>query len=575
MPMGVLAPRSAHARPCPRMTINMAKFTLQLVTMEPPDATWLMLQRATANAKKHGINLVPGRLNPASGDCAFESAIFNINDRECFHQKYPLSVDYYRRIWMTDMQAKTLDNPTWNLGYTSTEIWQGFEDMKEPGIYERGLFGDLMLPAISVGIHKNILVFNTNMNTPHDPISVISPANFGGYLDSEIPIILAYNLVHFESMHPITEDDVTATMDLAQSYLEGSYSFTRSDSKDLINLDNSNEGKDSAKRDENSFQFLTSGKKITIIMDEDGYMECPICLKRFQRLRPHLKTKKLCSSLIDFEAFNEGFEKFDSNLKKAKEREKKAEIRKRHIESEDLEEVKKRKVKEAERKKELREIQRINKKKDMDHKLEENVKDEAAKKNETKRKNAERKKKERAKCSLDDKKAQAEKDAQQKKIMRENLTPEEKSKQKRKINENNNEKRENPRLKGVAQRFTLDQPYFHDIIESCEGSLKVWSKGEKLEHDLFWQKITANRYTKRLREAYNADIFTENTKGFLQYVLEPKSQGYEANEWTEFLTSFGKIHRKYWTDEIYTVITNPKNVAASNNEKGEFHQANL
>ena len=65
----------------------------------------------------------------------------------------------------------------------------------------------------------------------------------------------------------------------------------------------------------------------------------------------------------------------------------------------------------------------------------------------------------------------------------------------------------------MARRFNIDQPYFHDIIESCEGPLKVWSKGEKLEHDIFWQQKTAGRYAKRLTEAYNADITTENTFG--------------------------------------------------------------
>ena len=71
--------------------------------------------------------------------------------------------------------------------------------------------------------------------------------------------------------------------------------------------------------------------------------------------------------------------------------------------------------------------------------------------------------------------------------------------------------------------------------------LKVWSKGEKLEHDSFWQIITAERYSKRLNEAYNADIVTGNMKGFLMYVFEPESQGYEANEWTKFVTRMSKI----------------------------------
>ena len=158
---------------------------LILVKMENPNSVNLMLRRAIASARKHGVNLIPGRLNSATGDCAFESVIYNNNDRTCFTHKYNQTVDYYRRIWVTDMQARSLDNHIWNLGYTNQEIWEGFEEMKKPGVYERGLFGDLMLPAISVGIHKYILVFNTNEETPHDPISVISPMQFGGYLDNQ------------------------------------------------------------------------------------------------------------------------------------------------------------------------------------------------------------------------------------------------------------------------------------------------------------------------------------------------------------------------------------------------------
>ena len=171
----------------------------------------VMTRRAIWSAAKHGISLVQGRRNPAVGDCSFESVIYNINDRECFSEKLIFTVDYYRRIWVNDMLARCLDDPTWTLGYTPEQLKAGFEEMKLPGVYERGLFGDLLLPAISVGVHKQILIFNTNENSPHDPISVISPEEFGGYKDSDIPVILAYNLAHFESMHPNSNEDIQRT----------------------------------------------------------------------------------------------------------------------------------------------------------------------------------------------------------------------------------------------------------------------------------------------------------------------------------------------------------------------------
>ena len=65
--------------------------------------------RAIASAQKHNITLEPGRMNPGIGNCSYESVINNINDRSCFQEKLPMSPDYYRRVWTTDMMNRTLD----------------------------------------------------------------------------------------------------------------------------------------------------------------------------------------------------------------------------------------------------------------------------------------------------------------------------------------------------------------------------------------------------------------------------------------------------------------------------------
>ena len=62
----------------------------------------LMISRAIASGKKHGINMKHGSSNPGTGDCAFESIIQNNNDRSCFQEKYQMNIDWYRRIWVTD-----------------------------------------------------------------------------------------------------------------------------------------------------------------------------------------------------------------------------------------------------------------------------------------------------------------------------------------------------------------------------------------------------------------------------------------------------------------------------------------
>lgn len=153
-----------------------------------------IFQRAIASAQKHNIKLEPGRQNHADGNCSYESVIFNINDRNCFKEKLPMSPDFYRRIWNTDMMNKILDktNP-WNPGLTRTQIIQGFQELMESGVYERSFFGDMMMAGIACGIRKRILIFNTNESistTGHDPVSVTDPTHYGGSIDNEIPCCL-------------------------------------------------------------------------------------------------------------------------------------------------------------------------------------------------------------------------------------------------------------------------------------------------------------------------------------------------------------------------------------------------
>jgi hypothetical protein len=147
-----------------------------------------IFKRAIASAQKHNIKLEPGRENHADGNCSYESAIYNINDRSCFKEKLQMSPDFYRRIWNTDMMNKILDktNP-WNPGLTRSQIVQGFQELMVSGVYERSFFGDMMMAGIACGLRKRILIFNTNENistTGHDPISVINPTQYGGSIDN-------------------------------------------------------------------------------------------------------------------------------------------------------------------------------------------------------------------------------------------------------------------------------------------------------------------------------------------------------------------------------------------------------
>ena len=186
-----------------------------------------MINTAISSAHKHGIKLKPGSPNTGAGDCAFEAIIQNNNDRSCFPEKYLMEINWYRRIWTTDMMNRTR-NTEYNI-YTDKQWEEGWADMSIPGTYERGIFGDLMLPGIACGIKKILLIFNTNMNTPHDAIYVVNPSNFNVHPDTNIPIVLAYNMSHYESMEPCTNDDIERTIKLVRDYEGGNYRYKKKD----------------------------------------------------------------------------------------------------------------------------------------------------------------------------------------------------------------------------------------------------------------------------------------------------------------------------------------------------------
>ena len=114
-----------------------------------------MISRAINSGRNHGIDMVAGTSNPGLGDCAFEAIIQNNNDRSCFEEKFFLPINHYRGIWTTDMANRTVDGP-WNT-YSHNDCLEGWKQMQIPGTYERGIFGDLMLPGIACGVKKILL----------------------------------------------------------------------------------------------------------------------------------------------------------------------------------------------------------------------------------------------------------------------------------------------------------------------------------------------------------------------------------------------------------------------------------
>ena len=239
-----------------------------------------MLRGAISSANRHGVNIHPGSPNSATGNCAFESVISNVNDRSCFNGLFPLSADYYRRIWITDFKNKTVDDPTWNI-YSNKQWEEGWAELMVSGVYERGLFGDLMMFAIACGVRKVLLIFNTNLNSPHDPIYVCDPRKFGIEPDSVFPVVLAYDLAHYESLHPSTPKDDKAASVLVDTYLNGRYSFGKNDLPALLNTNDAD---------------LAGNQEEAVCMREEEPIkkeEMTKSAKRFQdNLLEHLRWKK-------------------------------------------------------------------------------------------------------------------------------------------------------------------------------------------------------------------------------------------------------------------------------------------
>ena len=141
-----------------------------------PQSGSQILQKAIANAYRHGIGTKPGKLNPATGDCSFESVLNNINYRNCFKKKLNEATNKYRLEWVTQLEKVQKQ-----IGCIDTDRYRtiDWDKLKRPGTYTTEI-SDLALVAIAKGCHKDILIFNTSVEA-HGPIYVISAGEYTGW----------------------------------------------------------------------------------------------------------------------------------------------------------------------------------------------------------------------------------------------------------------------------------------------------------------------------------------------------------------------------------------------------------
>ena len=135
------------------------------------------------------------------------------------------------------MENRLFDSP-FNPGYSRSDWSNGWNRVKQPRVYEVEYFGDFVVPAVACGLKKTILVFNTSLRTPKTPVEVITPSIYNVHPTTDIPIVLAYNEYHYESLHPESEVDVEKCIQLVNIFKEGNYHYTFNDLRALVSLEN-------------------------------------------------------------------------------------------------------------------------------------------------------------------------------------------------------------------------------------------------------------------------------------------------------------------------------------------------
>jgi len=178
-----------------------------------------MTQAAIQIGAKMGVQLVGGTPVKASGNCLIESVKGNIEERDIFDIKLAESSLELRLKSAVEGERVIGESPYRIEDYNEDEWAQGWNLLKNEGIWDVEYFGDLMIIALAHYIHKNILLINTDPDSPN--ITVILGDQFGEKLDSDAPVILAYSGTHYESLIPSTREDEKKIKTIIRKYVTG------------------------------------------------------------------------------------------------------------------------------------------------------------------------------------------------------------------------------------------------------------------------------------------------------------------------------------------------------------------
>merc|ERR1712208_101810 len=101
---------------------------------------------------------------------------------------------------------------------------------------------------------------------------------FGGTSNTDIPVCLAYNQVHYEGLVPCSEEDILKTVNLTKQFLGGEYKWTKENIPIFRNTVLNNSDKDSIQ--------TQPVQKILISNDSEKEKECSLSLDDLKRIHP-------------------------------------------------------------------------------------------------------------------------------------------------------------------------------------------------------------------------------------------------------------------------------------------------
>ena len=114
-----------------------------------------IFQLAIRNAFRHMINLKEGTKNSAKGNCAWESAILNINERPEIEPKVNLDPGDAKIVYLNEMQEYTeRDRPELIPDHLKIMAKDAWNRLREDKVWNIDFFGDLVMPAIARGTKK-------------------------------------------------------------------------------------------------------------------------------------------------------------------------------------------------------------------------------------------------------------------------------------------------------------------------------------------------------------------------------------------------------------------------------------